>query len=48
MTYWADFTQARFPAADAYFERCLTLPLFMDISQAEIDYVVAALTEILS
>ena len=48
MTYWAAFTHARFPAADAYFDRCLTLPLFMDMSEAEVDYVVAALTEILS
>jgi dTDP-4-amino-4,6-dideoxygalactose transaminase len=48
MTYWAGFTHARFPAADAYFDRCLTLPLFMDMSEAEVDYVVAALTEILS
>jgi dTDP-4-amino-4,6-dideoxygalactose transaminase len=48
MTYWAAFTHARFPAADAYFDRCLTLPLFMDMSEAEMDYVVAALTEILS
>ena len=36
MTYWASFVQGRnFPTADAYFDRCLTLPLFMDMSDDE-------------
>ena len=36
MTYWAKFVGGQdFPAADAYFERCLTLPLFMDMSDDE-------------
>jgi hypothetical protein len=44
----ADTLHSGHAVADAYFDRCLTLPLFMDMSEAEVDYVVAALTEILS
>lgn len=46
MTYWAGITRGHFPVADAYFEKCLTLPMFMDMSDEEVDYVVEALTEI--
>ena len=47
MSYWAQTTQGDFPAADAYFERCLTIPLFMDMRDNEVDYVVDTLTEVL-
>lgn len=47
MTYWADVTKGGCPNADAYFSRCLTLPLFMDMRDEELDHVVQVLTEIL-
>jgi len=47
MTYWANLSSGKFPAADAYFETCLSLPLFMDMSEAELDYVVNAVTRII-
>ncbi|MEP2735212.1 MAG: DegT/DnrJ/EryC1/StrS family aminotransferase [Erythrobacter sp.] len=47
MTYWASMTSGSFPAADAYFERCLTIPLFMDMRDEEQDYVVQVLKKLL-
>lgn len=49
MTYWSGLSgNAVFPAADAYFERCVSLPLFMAMTDDEQDYVIdsvrAALT----
>jgi dTDP-4-amino-4,6-dideoxygalactose transaminase len=36
MTYWSKFAQGQdFPASDAYFRRCVTLPLFMDMRPDE-------------
>ena len=36
MTYWAPFAEGCvFPAADTYFERCVSLPLFMDMNEDE-------------
>ncbi|MDA9673341.1 DegT/DnrJ/EryC1/StrS family aminotransferase, partial [Paracoccaceae bacterium] len=36
MSYWSPFAEGQdFPAADAYFDRCLTLPLFMDMRDDE-------------
>lgn len=48
MSYWADIAKGDFPAADAYFECCLTLPLFMDMTNEEQEYVIATLSEILT
>ncbi len=47
MTYWASISRGEFPVADAYFETCLSLPLFMDMSEAELDYVVNTITKVL-
>jgi dTDP-4-amino-4,6-dideoxygalactose transaminase len=47
MTYWKLMTQGKaFPAADAYFQRCVSLPLFMDMSDAEQDQVIGAVRKI--
>ena len=41
MTYWAPFAKSSvFPNADAYFECCVTLPLFMDMSDDEQNRVI--------
>lgn len=41
MTYWAPLTGGRgFPHADRYFERCVSLPLFMDMREDEQAYVI--------
>lgn len=48
MTYWADDARGTFPVADAYFDACVTLPLFMGMSDAEQDYVIDALHRLLS
>jgi dTDP-4-amino-4,6-dideoxygalactose transaminase len=48
MTYWSSMTKGTFPAADAYFERCLTIPLFMDMRDEEVDYVVNVLRKVLA
>jgi dTDP-4-amino-4,6-dideoxygalactose transaminase len=48
MTYWAPFAEGRvFPAADAYFDRCVTLPLFMDMSDDEQARVIQVVREAL-
>jgi len=48
MTYWASAAPAGgCPAAEDYFKRCVSLPLFMDMSQDEQDYVIATVTQIL-
>ncbi|MEQ9694350.1 DegT/DnrJ/EryC1/StrS family aminotransferase [Shimia sp. SDUM112013] len=51
LTYWsgaAILAHEGYPAADAYFEGCLTLPLFPTMSRAEVDEVVGALKEALA
>ncbi|MAQ29716.1 MAG: UDP-4-amino-4,6-dideoxy-N-acetyl-beta-L-altrosamine transaminase [Erythrobacter sp.] len=51
MTYWQEtfgLQEGAFPNAEAIGASCISLPLFPDMSEAEIDYVVAALTELLS
>ena len=41
MTYWAPFAKGSvFPNADAYFDCCVTLPLFMDMSNDEQNHVI--------
>ena len=50
LSVWRDGAIARgqtFPKADAYFQRCVTLPLFMDMSEAEQDHVIASVRAIL-
>jgi dTDP-4-amino-4,6-dideoxygalactose transaminase len=48
MTYWSEMTTGAFPMADAYAARCLTLPLFMDMTDEEVAFVVDALTDVLA
>ena len=49
MTYWREIAGNRaFPLADAYFERCVTLPLFMAMTEAEQDYVIATVRGLLT
>lgn len=41
MTFWAGYCEgAIFPAADTYFQRCVSLPLFMAMTDAEQDEVI--------
>ena len=50
LTVWRDGVAARgqsFPHADAYFARCVTLPLFMAMEEAEQDYVISAVRGLL-
>ena len=49
MTYWSEtHYKAEFPNADAYFEGCVSLPLFMGMTDAEQDYVIETLLRLLS
>jgi len=47
MTYWAKMAKGSFPEADAYFESCLSLPLFMCMTSEEQAYVIKNLRELL-
>ena len=50
LSVWRDSASTQrqtFPNADAYFLRCVTLPLFMDMSEAEQDHVIASVRAIL-
>jgi dTDP-4-amino-4,6-dideoxygalactose transaminase len=48
MTYWAPFAKGSiFPNADAYFDRCVTLPLFMDMGEDEQTRVIQVVREAL-
>lgn len=48
MTFWGSgLVNADYPAANRYFERCISLPLFMSMSLEEQDYVVSIIKEIL-
>jgi dTDP-4-amino-4,6-dideoxygalactose transaminase len=41
MTVWKPFCQSQtFPAADDYFRRCVSLPLFMDMTESEQERVI--------
>lgn len=43
MQFWSSYCEGRsFPAADAYFDRCVSLPLFMAMTDAEQDEVIEA------
>lgn len=49
MTYWQQYTDGQsFPHAELYSTRCLSLPLFMDMSDEEQDYVIANVRDLLS
>lgn len=48
MTYWKPMTEGRtFPAADAYFKRCVSLPNFMAMTEAEQERVIAVVRAVL-
>lgn len=48
MTYWAPYCEGgEFPNADRYFRRCVSLPLFMSMTDDEQDYVIEALQRVL-
>ena len=43
MAFWSSYSAGgSFPAADAYFERCVSLPLFMSMTDGEQDQVIEA------
>lgn len=47
MTFWKSFSNDRsFPKADQYFERCVSLPLFMDMRVEEQDHVIATVRKL--
>ncbi|QFU10081.1 UDP-4-amino-4-deoxy-L-arabinose--oxoglutarate aminotransferase [Rhodobacteraceae bacterium THAF1] len=49
MTYWRHLVdKGKFPNADAYFERCVTLPLFMSMTDDEQARVITVVRQILS
>lgn len=49
MSYWKPMAEgASFPAADRYFARCVSLPLFMDMSEAEQSRVIEVVREALA
>jgi len=50
MTYWKKFLArgSSYPAADAYFDRCVSLPLFMCMDDDEQVYVIDAVRDLLS
>jgi dTDP-4-amino-4,6-dideoxygalactose transaminase len=48
MTYWKPMADGRaFPAADAYFARCVSLPIFMAMTEAEQARVISVVREVL-
>jgi dTDP-4-amino-4,6-dideoxygalactose transaminase len=48
MSYWSAYAGSRaFPAADRYFNRCLSLPLFMDMREDEQAHVIDVVTRLL-
>ena len=47
MTYWSSIATGEFPQADAYFKRCISIPLFMAMSEEEQDYVIDVLKDTL-
>lgn len=49
MTYWKPMAEGReFPAADAYFRRCVSLPLFMAMTDDEVDRVISVVRSLLT
>lgn len=48
MQFWSSYCEDRsFPAADAYFDRCVSLPLFMAMTDAEQDEVIEAVRSVM-
>jgi len=48
MTYWKPMAEGHaFPAADAYFARCVSLPMFMAMTEAEQTRVIDVVREVL-
>ncbi|MCL4121333.1 UNVERIFIED_CONTAM: hypothetical protein GTU68_050141 [Idotea baltica] len=48
MTFWSEGNGAnKFPNADAYFDGCISLPLFMDMSDAQQDRVIDVVSKAL-
>ena len=50
MTYWRKderIARTAFPVADRYFERAVTLPLYPDMREADVDEVASILREAL-
>ena len=48
MTYWArNAPEGGCPVAENYFSRCVSLPLFMDMTEDEQDYVIETVTRVL-
>jgi dTDP-4-amino-4,6-dideoxygalactose transaminase len=45
--YRADAPDLTLPGADAYYARCLSLPLFPSMTDADVDKVVAAVTSVI-
>lgn len=49
MTYWQTYCGDRpFPNADRYFDRCVSLPLFMSMTDTEQDYVIETVARVLN
>lgn len=49
MTFWSDYSKgSSFPNADRYFEGCVSIPLFMDMTDAEQAHVTSVLHDLLS
>lgn len=49
MTFWKEFAPGvSFPNADNYFDRCVSLPLFMSMTDDEQSYVIQTVRELLS
>lgn len=48
MTYWKPMAEGRaFPAADAYFARCVSLPMFMSMTDEEQSHVIEVVRKVL-
>jgi dTDP-4-amino-4,6-dideoxygalactose transaminase len=47
MTFWSESCNRSYPAADSYFQNCVTLPLFMSMTDAEQNYVIETLKKVL-
>ena len=50
MTYWSKHLNhhQKFPHADSYFKKCVSLPLFVDMTHEEQDYVIDVIKNMLT
>jgi hypothetical protein len=46
--YQRRYGQIRLPGAEAYYNRCLSLPLFVDMTENDVERVVSALRDTIS